>query len=163
MSVKCQASDNENIGPVRAEDMAVSDDGMPWTAICYCNIYWCGGKGTLARLGFPSMHAAHPVSRGWRMHFGVAQGGRAATLMRLGSHSPPLATSLPRWLGHAAPRWRRAKPPRPRTPQRVGKKQRLLQSEPARRARALAFIGTFSQQQHAKPIQYALALAGHSE
>ena len=95
--------------------------GMPWTAICYCNIYWCGGKGTLARLGFPSMHAAHPVSRGWRMHFGVAQGGRAATLMRLGSHSPPLATSLPRWLGHTAPRWRRAKPPRPRTPQRVGK------------------------------------------
>ena len=95
----------------------------------------------MARLGFPSMHAAHPVSRGWRMHFGVAQGGRAATLMRLGSHSPPLATSLPRWLGHTAPRWRRAKPPRPRTPQRVGKKQRLLQSEPARRARALAFIG----------------------
>ena len=94
---------------------------MPWTAICYCNLYWCGGKGTLARLGFPSMHAAHPVSRGWRVHFGVAQGGRAATLMRLGSHSPPLATSLPRWLGHTAPRWRRAKPPRPRTPQRVGK------------------------------------------
>ena len=134
---------------------------MPWTAICYCNIYcWCGGKGTLARLGFPSMHAAHPVSRGWRMHFGVAQGGRAATLMRLGSHSPPLATSLPRWLGHAAPRWRRAKPPRPRTPQRVGKKQRLLRSGPARRARTMGAMQQQSRRTGAPPRHCDARLRG---
>ena len=125
-------------------EWASIDRGMPWTAICYCNIYWCGGKGTLARLGFPSMHAAHPVSRGWRMHFGVAQGGRAATLMRLGSHSPPLATSLPRWLGHTAPRWRRAKPPRPRTPQRVGKAAASAKRASAARARTCFYRNLFA-------------------
>ena len=95
----------------------------------------------MARLGFPSVHAAHPFSRGWRMHVGIAQGGRVATLMRLGSHSPPpgyLPAALARSCGApVATRQTTATPHASKGRQ----KQRLLQSEPARRARALAFIG----------------------